>query len=46
MCVACAITLGGDPVFGRLEEGQQAYGRYKSFVTRALEEPFALLISK
>lgn len=39
-------TLGGDPVFGRLEKGHQAYCKYKSFVTRALDEPFALLITR
>ncbi|MGE3874588.1 MAG: multiprotein-bridging factor 1 family protein [Parvibaculaceae bacterium] len=39
-------TLGGDPFFGRVEKGHPSYGKYKSFVTRALEEPFALLISR
>ncbi|WP_119273627.1 helix-turn-helix domain-containing protein [Taklimakanibacter deserti] len=39
-------TIGGDPAFGRIEKGHQAYGKYRGFVTRALEEPFALLITK
>lgn len=39
-------TIGGDPVFGRIEKGHQAYGKYRSFVARALDEPFALLITK
>ena len=39
-------TIGSDPVFGRIEKGHQAYGKYKSFVSRALEEPFALLIAR
>ncbi len=39
-------TVGSDPVFGRIEKGHQAYGKYRGFVTRALEEPFALLITK
>jgi len=39
-------TIGGDPAFGRIEKGHQAYGKYRGFVTRALEEPFALLIAK
>jgi hypothetical protein len=39
-------TIGGDPVFGRIEKGHQAYGKYRGFVSRALEEPFALLIAK
>jgi hypothetical protein len=40
------VKTFGEPAFGRIEKGHQAFGRYKSFVTRALEEPFALLISK
>lgn len=39
-------TIGGDPVFGRIEKGHHAYGKYKNFVTRAVEEPFVLLIAK
>lgn len=39
-------TVGSDPVFGRIEKGHQAYGKYRGFVSRALEEPFALLITK
>ena len=39
-------TMGSDPVFGRIEKGHQAYGKYKSFIARALEEPFALLITR
>lgn len=39
-------TLVGEPFFGRVEKGHQAYGKYRGYVTRALEEPFALLITK
>src|SRR5262245_3566633 len=41
-----AKTLGGSPTYGRVEKGQAAYAKYKSFVTRALDEPFAVLITK
>lgn len=39
-------SLGGEPCFGRIEKGHAAYGKYRAFVTRALEEPFALLIAR
>jgi transcriptional regulator with XRE-family HTH domain len=41
-----AKTLGGDPAYGRIEKGHPAYGKYRGLVARALDEPFALLISR
>ena len=41
-----AKTLGHDPSYGRIEKGHSAYGKYRAYVARALEEPFALLIAK
>lgn len=41
-----AKSLGGSPAYGRVEKGHPAYAKYKAYVTRALEEPFALLITK
>ncbi|QIG50039.1 helix-turn-helix transcriptional regulator [Nordella sp. HKS 07] len=41
-----AKSLGGGPAYGRIEKGHAAYTKYKAYVTRALEEPFALLIAK
>lgn len=41
-----ARTIGSSPAFGRIEKGHPTYGKYRSFVNRALEEPFAMLISK
>jgi hypothetical protein len=32
--------------YGRIETGHSVYGKYRSVVTRALGEPFALLIAK
>lgn len=39
-------SLGGGPAYGRIEKGHPAYVKYKAYVTRALDEPFALLIAK
>lgn len=39
-------TLGGTPAYGRVEKGHSFYAKYKAYVTRALEEPFALFVAK
>jgi transcriptional regulator with XRE-family HTH domain len=39
-------ALGGDPSFGRIDKNHPAHAKYRTFVTRALEEPFALLIAR
>jgi hypothetical protein len=39
-------SLGHNPAYGRIEKGHAAYGKYRGFVARALEEPFALLVAR
>ena len=41
-----AKAMGNEPAMGRIEKGHVAYGKYRAFVKRALEEPFALLIAR